>query len=473
MLMKLSTGKYRLIAAFYLFLVYAFGVFSKSAWSDDYPAILDPGGVGLHAIKDGRLIHGWSIDFFFSHFNTVQSLSVIRMFGLAGLILLNDILIRKFLSVQSSSAVVVASTVAFTLPSFQFSAHWAGAFGFSWTAYLGILGFTLFNENTGLKKSFGYLVFLLSLFAYPLMSFFIFPFIYAVWLIRGAPIKALFRDTMVAIFLFVSGAVISFVLTAIYLNVKGLAFNDRVALVAIGDIPSKIVFFFTRPFALTYRPFLIESPTLSNLLLTLILFSSFLIFLFWQKWKSFKAVFIHTLTLNLFFIASLLPLLVTSDNQIEMRLVSANTWLFCFVLVFLFLGLQITIGDKVNFFKSKSQVITISFLLLLGFLTINHNFWQLYHEPFQEKQRFFQTQISSCTDAQIESGIVIKSRTIPWPHKNLIGLYSQSTDLESEWVPVSAVIQYLKDTNTKIVTLPILVETNTNPGACVVSLDEY
>ena len=473
MLMKLSTGKYRLIAAFYLFLVYAFGVFSKSAWSDDYSAILDPGAVGLHAIKDGRLLHGASIDFFYSHFTTVQSLTFIRMFGLAGLILLNDMLIRKFLSVQSSSAVVVASTVAFTLPSFQFSAHWAGAFGFSWTAYLAILGFTLFNENTGLKKSFGYLVFVLSLFAYPLMSFFIFPFIYAVWLIRGAPIKALFRDTMVAIFLFVSGAVISFVLTAIYLNVKGLAFNDRVALVAIGDIPSKIVFFFTRPFALTYRPFLIDSPTLSNLLLTLILFSSFLIFLFWQKWKSFKAVFIHTLTLNLFFIASLLPLLVTSDNQIEMRLVSANTWLFCFVLVFLFLGLQTTIGEKVDFFKSKSQVITISFLLLLGFLTINHNFWQLYHEPFQDKQRFFREQFSACTDTQIQSGVEIIRRTLPWPHKNLIGAYSQSTDLESEWVPVSAVIQYLKDTNTKIVTPPILVEANTNPGACVVSLDEY
>lgn len=473
MLMKLSVGKYRLGAALYLLLVYAFGVFSKSAWSDDYSGILDPGAIGLHAIKDGRLIHGWSIDFFFSHFNTVQSLTFIRMFGLAGLILLNDLLIRKFLGVQSSSAVVVASTVAFTLPSFQFSAHWAGAFGFSWTAYLAILGFMLFNENTGLKKSLGYLVFLLSLFAYPLMSFFIFPFIYTVWLIRGAPIKALFKDTLVAIFLFVSGAVISFVLTAIYLNVKGLAFNDRVALVAISDIPSKIVFFFTRPFALTYRPFLIDSPTLSNLLLTLIVFSTFLIFLFWQKWKSFRAVFAHTLTLNLFFIASLLPLLVTSDNQVEMRLVSANTWLFCFVLVYLFLRLQTTIGVKVDFFKSKSQVVTISFLLLLGFLTINQNFWQLYHEPFQEKQRFFQAQISSCTDAQIESGIVITSRTIPWPQKNLIGAYSQSTDLESEWVPVSAVIQYLKDSNIKIVTSPILVAVNTNPGACVISLDKY
>jgi len=473
MLTKLSTDKYRLIAALYLFLVYALGVLSKSAWSDDYSAILDPGAVGLHAIKDGRLVHGWSIDFFFSSFNTVQSLIFIRMFGLAGLILLNDLLLRKFLKVQSSIAVVVASTVAFTLPSFQFSAHWAGAFGFSWTAYLAILGFTLFNENLGLKKFFGYLVFVLSLFAYPLMSFFIFPFIYTVWLIRGVSIKALFRDLAVAIFLFVSGAAISFALTALYLNIKGLTFNDRVALVTVSDIPSKIVFFFTRPFALTYRPFLIDSPTLSSLLLALVVFSSFLVFLFWQKWKSLAAVSAHMLTLNLFFIASLLPLLVTSDNQIDMRLVSTNTWLYCFVVVFLFLRLQTTIGLKVDFFKFKSQVITISFLLIVGFLTINQNFWNLYHEPFQDKQRFFQEQFSACTDTQIQSGVVIIRRTLPWPHKDLIGAYSQSTDLESDWVPVSAAIQYLKDSNIKLINTPILVGTNPNPDACVISLDKY
>lgn len=473
MLSKLSIGKYRLLAALYLFLVYAFGVFSKSAWSDDYSAILDPSAVGLHAIKDGRLIHGWSIDFLFSHFNSIQSLVFIRLIGLLGLVLLNDLLLRKFLGVRSSIAVVVASTVAFTLPSFQFSAHWAGAFGFSWTAYFAVLGFTLFNENSGLKRILGFLVFLLSLFAYPLMSFFIFPYIYALWLIQGASLKILFRDFMVAIFLFVTGAVISFTLTALYLNVRGLTFNARVALVAIGDIPSKIVFFFTRPVALTYRPFLIDSPTPRNLLLTLIIFSAFLIFLFWQKWKVPSIVLTHLFIINLFFIAGLLPLLVTSDNQIEMRLVSANTWLYCFVIVFMFIKLQTTIGNKFDFFKTKSQVITIILLLLVGFSTINQYFWRLYHEPFQHKQSFFQAQLSSCSATQIESGVVIMQRTLPWPHKDLIGAYSQFTDLESEWVPVSAVIQYMKDSNIKTRTAPILVATNPSPHACVISLDEY
>ena len=76
------------------------------------------------------------------------------------------------------------------------------------------------------------------------MSFFIFPYIYALWLIQGVSLKVLFRDFMVAALLFVTGAVISFTLTALYLNVMGLTFNARVGLVTIGDIPSKIVFFF-------------------------------------------------------------------------------------------------------------------------------------------------------------------------------------------------------------------------------------
>lgn len=473
MLTKLTTGKYRLVAALYLFLVYAFGVFSKTAWSDDYSSILDPGAVALHCIRDGRLIAGWSVDFLFSHFNTIQLLMFIRLIGLVGLILLNDLLLRKFLGARSSIAVVVASTVAFTLPSFQFSAHWAGAFGFSWTAYIAVLGFTLFKENSGYKRFLGFLVFVLSLFIYPLMSFFIFPYIYALWLIQGASLKVLFRDFMVAALLFITGAVISFTLTALYLNAMGLTFNARVGLVAIGDIPSKVVFFFTRPFALTYRPFLIDSPTPWNLLLTLVIFSGFLIFLFWQKWKVFSTVLTHLFTINLFFIAGLLPLLVTSDNQIEMRFVGANTWLYCFVVIFMFLSLQTTTEPRFQFFKTKSQVITAVLVLLVGFSTVNQNFWRLYHEPFQYKQEFFQSQFSSCTERQIESGVVIMQRTLPWPRKDLIGAYSQFTDLESGWVPVSAVIQYMKDSKIKIQATPIFVGVNPNPDACLISLDKY
>lgn len=470
---KISPGKYRLIAALYLFMVYAFGVFSKSAWSDDYSAILDPGAVGLHAIKDGRLVHGWSIDLLFSHFNSIQSLVFIRLVGLIGLILLNDLLLRKFLGAQSSIAIVVASTIAFTLPSFQFSAHWAGAFGFSWTAYFAVLGFTLFNENSGFKKFLGTLTFVLSLFIYPLMSFFIFPYIYALWIIQGDSKKLLLRDFMVTLFLFIAGTAISFTLTALYLNVKDLTFNARVALVAIDDIPSKIVFFFTRPFALTYRPFLIDSPTTWKLLVTLFISTGFLLFLFWKKWKVFSTVVTHFLVINLFFTAGLLPLLVTSDNQIDMRLVGANTWLYCFTSIFMFIKLQATIRVGSKFFKNRSQVITIGLLMLVGFSTINSNFWYQYHEPFQYKQNFFKSQFSSCTEPQIKSGVLIMQRTIPWPHQDLIGAYSQLTDLESEWVPISAVIQYMKDSNIKMMVMPTLAGVNPNPDACLIRLDKY
>ncbi len=92
---QLTMAKYRFAAALYLFLVYAFGVFSKSAWSDDFSALFDPDAVALHAIRDSRIVYGWLVDLLFGQFTTIQSLAFIKLLGLLGLILLNDLLINK------------------------------------------------------------------------------------------------------------------------------------------------------------------------------------------------------------------------------------------------------------------------------------------------------------------------------------------------------------------------------------------
>lgn len=465
--------KYRFSAGIYLFFVYAFGVFSKTAWSDDYSEILDPGGVALHAIRDGRLVYGWAIDLLFGLFNTVQSLVFIRLIGLIGLILLNDLLIRNLLKEKFSIGVVVASCVAFTLPSFQFTSHWAGAFGFSWTAYFAVLGYHLLNGPSNLKRLSGLILFVVSLLAYPLMSFFIFPYIYVLWFVRELPFKALVRDLRVAISLLIGGTVISFVISNIYMHLNGLDFSARVALVTFREIPSTLVFFLTRPFALTYRPFFIDSPTTLNMLLTLFFFFAGITALLWLKFKSLGAVTRHLIVLNLFFVFSLLPLLVTSQNQIDMRFVGSNTWLYCFVVVFLLLNTQYRSREVPNLASNRLQVFIIILSLTIGFYTINRNFHLLFQVPYQTKAMFFEKQIASCTSSQIESGIVITRRTLPWPHKNLIGAYSQSTDLESDWVPAGAVVQFLKDSNRVSNSLPVLGAPGENTSACEINLDEY
>ena len=102
---QLTTAKYRFAAALYLFLVYAFGVFSKSAWSDDFSALFDPDAVALHAIRDSRIVYGWLVDLLFGQFTTIQSLAFIKLLGLLGLILLNDLLINNLLKIKMSVGV--------------------------------------------------------------------------------------------------------------------------------------------------------------------------------------------------------------------------------------------------------------------------------------------------------------------------------------------------------------------------------
>ena len=132
---NLSRNKIRLLSFLYLLLVYIFGVLKFGAWSDDFWSLQDPHAHFLHAVKDGRPVYGWSIEFLFSIFNTVESLKFIRLFGLVGLLLFSDAATRFLLSKNLPYRVVVASLVAFTLPSFQLSAHWAIAFCLGWTGF--------------------------------------------------------------------------------------------------------------------------------------------------------------------------------------------------------------------------------------------------------------------------------------------------------------------------------------------------
>lgn len=244
MRLQLTAAKYRIAAALYLFLVYAFGVFSKSAWSDDFSALLDPGAVATHAIRDSRIIYGWLIDLLFGQFNTIQSLAFIKLFGLLGLILLNDLLINNLLKIKMSASMVIASTLAFTLPSFQFAAHWAITFMLSWTAYLAVVGYISFGKKSLVNKSLGLLLFTTSMLLYPLMTFFIFPYIFILWFIQKTGYKSLLFKSCLAILLTLCASVISYGFSFFYLKINDLSFNTRVTIVNMDELPRKIAFFF-------------------------------------------------------------------------------------------------------------------------------------------------------------------------------------------------------------------------------------
>lgn len=465
--------RYRVLSGCYLLLVYAFGVFSNSAWSDDYAALLDPQGVGLHADRDARVAYGAAIEFLFSHFQTIDSLVFIRLFGLIGIILLNDLLIRVFLKHRSSVEIVIVTSVAFTLPSFQFSAHWAIAFGMSWSAYFAVLGFHLFGRPKILTKIIGFVLIVISLLIYPLMSFFLISYIYAVWFVRRDELKALFINLRLAILLIGSGLLTSYFFAYIILAINSQTFSARVSLVSISEIPEKLIFFLTRPLLLTYRPFFIDNRSALSVLVTSACFIVLLLVLLFWRQRNIRKVLIDFFVLNLFFTVALIPLLVVSQNQIDMRFVSSNTWLYFFVTSCLLIeNLKSQNSPSKPLLKVFSSISLIG-LLVVGAFTLNNRFLFFYHDTFEIKQEFLRAQLSSCTDSQLQRGIVIVRRTTPWPLRPYIGAYSQTTDLESEWVPVGAVSLYMKEFGLKNQSRPIFGESGDGNLSCLVILDSY
>lgn len=468
-----TARKYRFYASFYLLSVYSFGVLSKSAWSDDYSAIMDPQGTALHATRDGRIAYGWAIDFLFTHFRNIDGLVFIRLIGLFGLIFLNDLLIKNFLKSQFSFGIIVVTSVAFTLPSFQFSAHWAIACVMSWTAYLAVLGFHLLGKESLSFKILGFTLFVTSLLIYPLMSFFVVSYVYALWFVRRSQLKMLFSDLRLVIVLVLTGSFVSYFFAYLFLHINNLNFNPRVGLVSIDEVPNKLIFFFTRPFALTYRPFFIDSPSFLNLALTVTIFLAVLFGLLWWDKKLFGTTIIHFSILNLFFIISLAPLLIVSQNQIDMRFVPSNTWLYVFVTTFLITQYLKSPNNGLGVFRKAFYLLFMAILLSVGAFTLNNRFLVLFHIPYEIKQDFLRVQLSNCTALQIQHKIVIVPRTIPWAQRRNIGAYSQITDLESEWVPVGVLSQYLHELGLKTLSLPILGEVGVDKRVCMVNLDSY
>ena len=463
----------RAFSAFYLMAVYAFGIFSKTAWSDDYPALLDPSSVALHATRDARLVYGGLIEFLYTQFDSLALLSFIRLFGFLGLLLLNDLVLAKFLKIQNSTSVALATTIAFTLPSFQFSAHWAITFMMCWASYFSILGFVLQDSEKKVARLMGFLFFICSLLLYPLMSFFVIAFLYATWFLRQDSLKTLMMSLKKLFKLIIASTISSYMIAYTYLHFYGLRFNPRVGVVNIGEVVDKLVFFLSRPFALTYRPYLLYSPSIVGFLATVGIFMFLLLLLFINRYKSFGIAFKHFLLFNAFVVLTILPLLAVSDNQIDLRFVASNTWLYVFMCVFLFTHLRHDIESGIRKFIAIFVYPVVGLLLIIGFATINLNFLNNYLGPFEQKQEFFRHQISLCNKELNNQEIIILPRTAPWEKKNLIGIYSQQTDLESDWVPVGALTFYLKDAGFKFDSLPVIKQEETNGLSCYVDLGDY
>ncbi len=460
-----------LLSSLYLLIVYSLGVFSEGAWSDDYAAFDNPSSTALHATKDGRVLYGILIDWFFSSTTEVGQLQYIRLFGLLGILLLNNLVIVQLSKLSKSRLIPFASSVAFTLPSFQLSTHWAIAFCLSWSAYLSILGLLIYRKKSEFCKIIGILLCVFSFLLYPLMTFFVFSFLFAEVLVKGWSFGSSLKSLREGLVFVIFGGVLSAIFATTNLSWRGLEPNDRVELVNLEDIPEKLHWFATRPFALSFRPFNISSPGIWEMLLTFIAVFCLISLLSIKVYKKLDLAIKFLFSFVCFITISLLPLLVASQNQIDLRFIGSSSWLVLFTTAYLIIkSLMEFIGKSAQ--KTISVILT-SIIGLYGLAATNYRFATVIKPIYLDSTSFILSELKLCSDNQISNGIRIVERTKPWPSRQLLGMFSQTTDLASEWVPVGAVKLVLikASKESKGITLSSLKVRN--ESLCYVHLDRF
>lgn len=250
-----------------------------------------------------------------------------------------------------------------------------------------------------------------------------------------------------------------------YLRLNSLDANPRVSFVALGDVFDKIFWFLSRPFALSFRPFLIDSPSLPNILIFLFCVTTAIVLLFRLALGSWLRAIEQVFVLFIFLALSILPLLLAAQNQIDLRFVASNTWIVLFTFIYLF--------GSIFREASKPWVSCIAVLLLFTAFTLNSRYFSFIRPTFLTNQTFIAGALENCTEEQITAGLVIVGRTTPWSDKPLIGFYSQMTDFQSEWVPVGALEMYLEEHQFPHSTLPMMDVYGVNDSRCPVRMDDY
>jgi hypothetical protein len=428
--------RYRIFAVIALLTIYLPGVISTGIWSDDYPSLVEPNAVQEHASRDGRPLYGFALQFMFDSANTLNNLWYIRFFALIGLLLLNDLVIKILNYSRSDLRVVVASIGAFSIASFQVNVHWATAFLFCWVAYIALLGYTLLVKQSKKKKLIGVLFLTLSSLSYPLLTFFILPIVFLVSYEIEGKVENLKKNAIIAFFGITLSALLALLINLTSLKIRGLSFNDRVSFISIAELPDQIIWFLSRPFILAFRGYSINSPGIIEALGYFLIVNLLIIVGILVKFNRFSKVLIMYLLLIFFTLLSMAPLFFPDQQQVDVRYVTVGAWLISYMLIsgaFLVLE-KFSVGRH----KINRNLVTIIFLILF-FSSINTRYFSVIQPIYNKTSAFISSEISTCNEQQILSGVHVLPRESDWPSNEYIGLFSQITDLASYWVPLNAV----------------------------------
>lgn len=375
------------------------GVFRESFWSDDYTALNETNSMAMHALRDARPVQALEVKFSYSFVvHSVADGWKLRTMAFIGLVCLYLYTVRRLAHIERRRFLEIGVATAFCTSSFQMQIHWATAWIFPWVSLLAWIAFDVWSSTFRFKKIISIFLMSISLLIYPLSSVFFISAVSVLAILRGETNRSVLKQLRDGFILLAVSSAFSAAVVFSAFKFLVIHANQRVGLVALSDLPTKVVWFLTRPIVIGLRPFQISSPSSIQALLSILpVLILFLVgVLATQKFQIRNSIF-RVITVGISVSASLFPLLVTSPNEFEYRMISGYAWAVV-VLIFFYL---LQLNELREFFSSRwirqgiDRLLSVLLICitLLGIFTLNLYYFKFIGDPYTKKTAFFLTSI--------------------------------------------------------------------------------
>mgnify|MGYP000302957299 CR=1 FL=1 len=420
--------------------VYAPLILRRSAWSDDFPLLLNSSSTKI--FSDGRPVLAVLNRLVFGSVDTIGELVVARGIGLLGIAFLLAYLTRLLLELGCSPKAAILPGVSIgLLPPFHAYAGWATAFSFPWvmllSAFAGHRWLQALEDRRGADACFALVAMTLALLAYPPAAMFCWAPPALRLLCRPASPRSGVVDACRTGLLVALSGPISLLIARLTMALLDIQADRRFRFIdSIPDLVEKARWFATRPIGIAARPFLISSPSDLVGLFTAI---PVLVFLSFGLLLRFDGSIVRRLAtmaiLGLMAALTMLSHLLSVDNQVEYRFMAGLivvTWIALIVAGRELLSRTLArfgIGIDVAMIGVLAMLLVIVPATVAALRNVN----QVFVRPAVVKEAHLLEQLSGFNPEQHHRLIVIDAPG-SWPTRQNLGIYSVRTDLAHSWV---------------------------------------
>ncbi len=408
-------------------------ILRKFAWADDWAFIsayrTASAEVKFEHVSGLRPILQIVMDQTFGRVSEFESLYLLRLFSLVGLLVLSQLIMRHLTELEySKSTVFYFGLLINFLPTFWIYTNWATVFIYSWVCVLSVISFNIFRHNKIVSIILSTICFLTYQPAAVFSAFLVFAY-----LLKKGRLERMFWLYLSSL---ITSSGLGFLLGKVIVATSNSSVKSRTEVIdSPFELAEKFFWVLTRPVLLSFRPFIVESRGFLTAIFTLICLSVAL-YSIWSIFK-YKVTSLTDFLIGLFavVVVGLLPVVVIKESLIEFRTLPTTS---CMGLLLLISGFeQIKMKSyKFQFLPLLLIVVSIVSLTLYSQQKISEVFIQGFHKNNEYIK-------ASYANQGFPEKIVVLLDSKPWPQRNYIGSLSAKTDLQMPWVPLGEVSQIL------------------------------